>query len=255
MSEKNTKRLKSSFIPNLATVFNMFLGFFAITLIQNGQPIQAGWVMMVAIFFDVIDGKLARLLGLTSRFGTEFDSLADTISFCAVPSVLVYSIYVDGLSNILKVIISFIPLLFGTIRLAKYNTLSNDNPQPYFIGLTTPLAATTIISFMLFNFQLYGNMGDPRLALLIIIIISFLEISPVRFSKFPLLSLKKGRSNNLRLFGLFIVLITLFLYKGLVLFPLMVIYLLWSIIQWMLDHDRLSDESNIKSDHTSAQNE
>ena len=108
---------------------------------------------------------------------------------------------------------------------------------------------------MLFNFQLYGNMGDPRLALLIIIIISFLEISPVRFSKFPLLSLKKGRSNNLRLFGLFIVLITLFLYKGLVLFPLMVIYLLWSIIQWILDHDRLSDESNIKSNHTSAQNE
>ena len=100
MSEKNTKRLKSSFIPNLATVFNMFLGFFAITLIQNGQPIQAGWVMMVAIFFDVIDGKLARLMGLTSRFGTEFDSLADTISFCAVPSVLIYSIYVDGLSNL-----------------------------------------------------------------------------------------------------------------------------------------------------------
>ena len=56
---------------------------------------------MVAIFFDVIDGKLARLLGLTSRFGTEFDSLADTISFCAVPSILVYSLYVDGLSNIL----------------------------------------------------------------------------------------------------------------------------------------------------------
>tara|TARA_B100001123_G_scaffold152626_1_gene176619 strand:- start:634 stop:1401 length:768 start_codon:yes stop_codon:yes gene_type:complete len=255
MKKNNTKRLKGTFIPNLATVFNMFLGFFAITLIQNGEPIKAGWVMMVAIFFDVIDGKLARLMGLTSRFGTEFDSLADTISFCAVPSVLVYSIYVDGLSNILKVIISFIPLLFGTIRLAKYNILSNNNPKPYFIGLTTPLAATTIISFMLFNFQLYGNMGDSRLALFIIIIISFLEISPVRFSKFPLLSLKKGRSNNLRLFGMFVILITLFLFKGLVLFPMMVIYLLWSIIQWMLDHDRLSDESNLKSNHTTGQNE
>ena len=255
MSKDNTKRLKRTFIPNLATVFNMFLGFFAITLIQNGEPIQAGWVMMVAIFFDVIDGKLARLMGLTSRFGTEFDSLADTISFCTVPSVLIYSIYVDGLSNILKVVISFIPLLFGTIRLAKYNTLSNDKPKPYFIGLTTPLAATTIISFMLFNFQFYGNMGDPRLALFVIIIISFLEISPVRFSKFPLLSLKKGRSNNLRLFGLFIVLITLFLYKGLVLFPLMIIYILWSIVQWMVDHDRLSEKSSFKSSNTSSQNE
>ena len=247
MRKKNTKRLKSSFIPNLATVFNMFLGFFAITLIQNGEPIQAGWVMMVAIFFDVIDGKLARLLGLTSRFGTEFDSLADTISFCAVPSVLVYSIYVDGLSNILKVIISFIPLLFGTIRLAKFNIISEDNPKPYFIGLTTPLSAITIISFMLFNFQSYGNMGDPRLAIFLIIILSFLEISPVRFSKFPLLSLKKGRSNNLRLFGIFISLLTLLLFKGLVLFPLMAIYISWSIIQWMLNHDRLSDDSKLKS--------
>jgi CDP-diacylglycerol--serine O-phosphatidyltransferase len=251
MSKKNTKRLRRTFIPNLATVFNMFLGFFAITLILNGEPIKAGWVTMVAIFFDVIDGKLARLMGLTSRFGTEFDSLADTISFCAVPSVLVYSIYVDGLPNIMKVIISFMPLLFGTIRLAKYNTLSNDAPKPFFTGLTTPLAATTIISFMLFNFQFYGNMGDPRLALFIIIIISFLEISPVRFSKFPLLSFKKGRSNNLRLLGLLLVLASFFFYKGLILFPLMVLYLSWSIIQWMLDHDRLSDESHLRSNQSS----
>ena len=247
-NNKKSKSLKRSFIPNLATVFNMFLGFLAITLILNGEPIKAGWVMMVAILFDVIDGKLARLMGLSSRFGTEFDSLADTISFCAVPSVLVYSIYVDGLPSLLKVIISFIPLLFGTIRLAKFNIISDENPKPYFIGLTTPLSAITIISFMLFNYQLYGDMGDPRLAIFLIIILSFLEISPVRFSKFPLLSLKKGRSNNLRLFGIFIALFTLVFFKGLVLFPLMSIYISWSIIQWMLNHDRLSGESQIKSE-------
>ena len=247
-SNKKSKSLKRSFIPNLATVFNMFLGFLAITLILNGEPIKAGWVMMVAILFDVIDGKLARLMGLSSRFGTEFDSLADTISFCAVPSVLVYSIYVDGLPSLLKVIISFIPLLFGTIRLAKFNIISDETPKPYFIGLTTPLSAITIISFMLFNYQLYGDMGDPRLAIFLIIILCFLEISPVRFSKFPLLSLKKGRSNNLRLFGIFIALFTLLFFKGLVLFPLMSIYISWSIIQWMLNHDRLSGESQIKSE-------
>ena len=92
-----TKRLKRSFIPNVATIFNMFLGFMAITLILNGEPIKAGWVMMVGCLFDIIDGKLARLLGLSSRFGTEFDSLADSISFCAVPSILIYSVYVEGL--------------------------------------------------------------------------------------------------------------------------------------------------------------
>jgi len=241
------KRLKRSFIPNVATVFNMFLGFLSITLILNGKPIKAGWVMILGIMFDVLDGKLARSMGLTSRFGTEFDSLADTITFCAVPSVLVYYTYVEGLPKLLGAAISFMPLLFGTIRLAKFNVATDDGPKPYFIGLTTPLGAITIVSFMLFNFEMYGDMGDPRLALVLVALVSFLEISPVRITKFPLLSLKQGRSNNLRLIGLGLVLVGLLFYQGLILFPLMAIYISWSIIQWMLDHDRLSDDTQIKS--------
>ena len=100
---------------------------------------------------------------------------------------------------------------------------------------------------MLFNFEMYGNMGDPRLALVLVALVSFLEISPVRITKFPLLSLKQGRSNNLRLIGLGLVLVGLLFYQGLILFPLMAIYISWSIIQWMLDHDRLSDDTQIKS--------
>jgi len=241
------KRLKRSFIPNVATVFNMFLGFLAITLIMEGEPIKAGWVMLVAGLFDAIDGKLARLMGLSSRFGTEFDSLADTISFCAVPSVLIYSIYVQGLPSLLGAVISFMPLLFGTIRLAKFNIDVDDSPKPYFTGLTTPLAAISFISYMLFNYQMYGDMGDPRLALVLVVSLSFLMVSPVRFSKFPLLSFKKGRSNNLRLVGLLIVLVTLIFYRGLILFPLMMIYIFWSIIQWMLNHDRLEEEKQLNA--------
>ncbi|MDD9879961.1 MAG: CDP-diacylglycerol--serine O-phosphatidyltransferase [Candidatus Marinimicrobia bacterium] len=244
---KRPKKLKRSFIPNVATVFNMFLGFLSITLILNGEPIKAGWVMILGILFDVLDGKLARSMGLTSRFGTEFDSLADTITFCAVPSVLVYYTYVEGLPKLLGAAISFMPLLFGTIRLAKFNVATDDEPKPYFIGLTTPLGATTIVSFMLFNFEMYGDMGDPRLALVLVALVSFLEISPVRITKFPLLSLKQGRSNNLRLIGLGLVLFGLLFYQGLILFPIIAIYISWSIIQWMLDHDRLSDDTQIKS--------
>ena len=241
------KRLKRSFIPNVATVFNMFLGFMAITLILNGETIKAGWVMMVGGLFDIIDGKLARLLGLSSRFGTEFDSLADTISFCAVPSILIYSVYVEGLPYLLGAVISFMPLLFGTIRLARFNIDTGENPKPYFTGLTTPLAAITIISFMLFNYQSYGDMGDPRLALVLVAILSFLMISPVRFSKFPLLSFKKGRSNNMRLVGLIIVLLSIIFFRGLVLFPLMGIYISWSVTKWMLDHDRFEEEIDQKT--------
>jgi CDP-diacylglycerol--serine O-phosphatidyltransferase len=219
----------------------------AITLILNGEPIKAGWVMMVGCLFDIIDGKLARLLGLSSRFGTEFDSLADTISFCAVPSILIYSVYVEGLPYLLGAVISFMPLLFGTIRLARFNIDTGENPKPYFTGLTTPLAAITIISFMLYNYQSYGDMGDPRLALVLVAILSFLMISPVRFSKFPLLSFRKGRSNNMRLVGLIIVLLSIIFFRGLVLFPLMAIYIFWSITQWMLAHDRFEEEIDPKT--------
>ena len=71
--------------------------------------------------FDVFDGKIARILGLESKFGMEFDSMADTISFCVVPSILIYSLYVDNMSKLVGIFISFMPLMFGTIRLAKFN--------------------------------------------------------------------------------------------------------------------------------------
>ena len=100
---------------------------------------------------------------------------------------------------------------------------------------------------MLFNWQMYGDMGDSRLALFLAAVLSFLMLSRVRFSKFPLLSFKKGRSNNLRLVALFIVLITLILFKGLILFPLMAIYISWSIIHWMIDHDRFEADANVRT--------
>ena len=102
------KRKPKHFIPNIITLTNMFLGFLAIGLILKGDPLKAGVFVMIAGMLDVFDGKIARMLGITSRFGMEFDSMADTVSFCVVPSVLVYSLYVEGLSPLLGLIISFI---------------------------------------------------------------------------------------------------------------------------------------------------
>ena len=92
----NTKPKK--FIPNIITLTNMFLGFLSIGLIFNGDPLKAGTFILIAAFLDAFDGKTARLLQIESRFGMEFDSMADSISFCVVPSVLIYSLYVDGLN-------------------------------------------------------------------------------------------------------------------------------------------------------------
>ena len=182
------KRKPKHFIPNIITLANMFLGFLAIGLILKGDPLKAGVFVMIAGMLDVFDGKIARMLGITSRFGMEFDSMADTVSFCVVPSVLVYTLYVKGLSPLLGLLIAFMPLMFGTIRLAKYNTDQESGISKSFTeGLTTPIAAITLFSFLYFNQEVHGNYGDPRTALMLVAAISILMVSPIHFAKFPLL--------------------------------------------------------------------
>ncbi len=237
-----TKGKKRRFVPNLITVINMFLGFMGIVMMIKGDPVRGGWLILFAGLCDVADGKLARMLGIPSKFGVEFDSFADTVSFCAAPSLLIYTVYVDGLPPLLGGLIAFTPLLFGTIRLAKFNILQEDDPKSFFIGLPTPVNAIVIVSFMLFNYQVWGEMGDPRIALTMVVALGFMMVSPVRFSKFPLLSFKRGRSNSLRLVGVLLLVASAIMWRGIILFPLMAFYILWSTLKWMLDHDRFEEE-------------
>ncbi len=234
-------RLNKSLIPNVFTMINMFLGFSAIIMLLRGDPIMAGWIILFAMAFDAIDGKLARLLGVDSKFGVEFDSLADTVSFCIFPSLLVYSLYVKGLPVLIGALISFVPLIFGTIRLARFNILQ-ENPKTFYEGTTTPLSTVMIVSFMLFSYQINGGYGDSRIAISLVIILGFLMISRVRFAKFPSFSFRAGRSNSLRLVGIIFLIISVIVWRGLIIFPLFSIYLTWSILNWLVNHNRLEDE-------------
>lgn len=244
MKQKGKKR---RFIPNLITVINMFLGFMGIVMMIKGDPIRGGWLILFAGLCDVADGKLARMLGIPSKFGMEFDSFADTVSFCAAPSLLIYTVYVEGLPPLFGGLIAFTPLLFGTIRLARFNIIQEDDPKSFFTGLPTPVNAIIIVSYMLFNHQMFGDMGDPRIALPMIVALGFMMVSPVRFSKFPLLSFKKGKSNTLQLIGVVVVITSAILWKGIVLFPLMSFYIVWSTVKWMIDHDRFEEEVTIQN--------
>jgi CDP-diacylglycerol--serine O-phosphatidyltransferase len=243
MKQKGNKR---RFIPNLITVMNMFLGFMGIVMMIKGDPIRGGWLILFAGLCDVADGKLARMLGIPSKFGVEFDSFADTVSFCAAPSLLIYTVYVDGLPPLFGGLIAFTPLLFGTIRLARFNIIQEDDPKSFFTGLPTPVNAIIIVSYMLFNHQMFGDMGDPRIALPMIVTLGFMMVSQVRFSKFPLLSFKKGKSNTLQLIGVVLLISSAILWKGIVLFPLMSFYVVWSTVKWMIDHDRFEEEVTIQ---------
>ena len=242
------KRKPKHFIPNIITLTNMFLGFLAIGLILKGDPLKAGVFVMIAGMLDVFDGKIARMLGITSRFGMEFDSMADTVSFCVVPSVLVYSLYVEGLSPLLGLFIAFMPLMFGTIRLAKYNIDQESGiSKSYTEGLTTPIAAITLFSFLYFNQEVHGNYGDPRTALMLVATISILMVSPIHFAKFPLLSFKSGRNNSMLLVIFILSVLGILWFWGLFLLPITLMFIGWNIIHWLIHSQRSSIHSKINT--------
>tara|TARA_B100000123_G_C25668700_1_gene401062 strand:+ start:121 stop:846 length:726 start_codon:yes stop_codon:yes gene_type:complete len=227
------------FIPNIITLTNMFLGFSAIGLILQNDPLKAGNLIIIAALLDAFDGKIARLLGIESRFGVEFDSMADTISFCVVPAILIQTIYVDGLHPLLGSAVSFLPLMFGTIRLARFNIGQDKGiKRKYTIGLTTPISTITIFSFLMFNYQNYGNYGDPRTALILIFLVCFLMVSPIHFIKFPLLSFKSGKTNTILLIIFIICSIGVIWFRGLLLLPITINFISWNIIFWLLHFNK-----------------
>ena len=231
------------FIPNIITLTNMFLGFSAIGLILQNDPLKAGNLIIIAALLDAFDGKIARLLGIESRFGVEFDSMADTISFCVVPAILIQTIYVDGLHPLLGSAVSFLPLMFGTIRLAKFNIGQDKGiKRKYTIGLTTPISTITIFSFLMFNYQNYGNYGDPRTALILIFLVCFLMVSPIHFIKFPLLSFKSGKTNTILLIVFILCSIGVVWFRGLLLLPITINFISWNIIFWLLHFNKKQAE-------------
>ena len=106
--------------PGFLTSMNLFLGFYAIISSSKGDFVTASWLIILAAVFDAFDGKVARATKSMSRFGVEFDSLADAISFGLAPSFLLYQIHLNKMGPA-GLIISFFPLIFGTIRLARFN--------------------------------------------------------------------------------------------------------------------------------------
>ncbi len=238
------RKKSKQFIPNIITLCNMFLGFVAIGLIINQEPLKAGTAIIISSMLDVFDGKIARLLGIESRFGMEFDSMADSISFCVVPSVLVYSLYVEGLQPLLGLIISFLPLMFGTIRLARFNINQESGfNRSYTTGLTTPIAALTLFSFLYFNHAIDESYGDPRTALMLVSALSILMVSPIHFIKFPLLSFRSGKSNTIALSLFIISLFGIMWSRGLLLFPIAVSFIGWNIINWLIHNQK----NNVRS--------
>ena len=139
-------------IPNVLTLANAALGCCALFFIAILDFNSATFCVLLAAAFDFFDGFIARIMGWTSRFGAELDSLADMISFGVVPgalaTVMLTSIQVESP----WIFLGFIITLASAYRLAKYNTSTNN--QAYFRGLPTPANALLWIGVPHLNIDL-----------------------------------------------------------------------------------------------------
>lgn len=180
-------------LPNLFTLSSVFCGFFAITLCSGPSSLeslyQAAIAICFAFFFDLADGRVARLTRTQSALGMELDSLADVISFGAAPALLVYK---WGLTNfgLYGVFIAFLFVGAGALRLARFNVLSMQKdaskPGKFIIGLPVPVAASVLVSIVVLNHQLggsYPRAGQVSMAILVLVL-SYLMVSRIRFRSF-----------------------------------------------------------------------
>ncbi len=199
-------KVKIYFLPNLLTAGNLACGFFALTWIfkyqigNNFEPIRIAIRLILAAFaFDLFDGRLARLAKKESRFGREFDSLADIVSFGVAPAFLIYRIVLQEFDS--GWIIAAIYLVCGGIRLARFNVMSarpasEDGRE--FVGFPIPSAAGLVVTVTMFMMQLVGqdkSLGNARFLLpALMVLLSCLMVSNVRYPTFKYIDWTLHRS-------------------------------------------------------------
>jgi CDP-diacylglycerol---serine O-phosphatidyltransferase len=204
-------KLKIYFLPNLLTAANLFCGFVALTKIVEANipggdyqqiKLALGFILLACIF-DLFDGRVARMGGVESPFGREFDSLADLISFGAAPAFLVHRVVLKDVFQGHQEwgwFIASIYLLCGAFRLARFNCLSamNQAPTKDFLGFPIPSAAGLVASLTLFMIwwdEKEFATGRWRYFLpVLLLFLSWMMVSNVRYPSFKTLDLRATRT-------------------------------------------------------------
>jgi CDP-diacylglycerol--serine O-phosphatidyltransferase len=195
-------------LPNLFTTAALFCGFFAIVQAMNSHFESAAIAIFVAMLFDGLDGRIARLTQTQSEFGAEYDSLSDMVCFGAAPALVVYEWALIGMGK-LGWIIAFIYCAGAALRLARFNTNIDVVDKRFFQGLPSPAAAVLVSGLVWVSID--NNTSGADVKWLAALLTFFGGISMV--SNMPFWS---GKSINLKKSVPFIVVIALVLAFALV---------------------------------------
>ena len=214
-------------LPNLFTAASIFSGVFSIINAINGEYSISAWLILLALIFDGLDGRVARLTNTCSRFGVEFDSLADMVAFGVAPALLIY-LFIGYEFGRFGIVIAAIFVIFGAIRLARFNVMTTKVEPSVFIGVPIPTAAV-FVSLLVLLFEKYEFKTEYGIILLLLsLLVSLLMVSNIRYPSFKKVDLTP--QHVMKLFVVILsVMLVIFMYpiEGFALF--FTLYILYGI--------------------------
>lgn len=186
-------------LPSLFTTMGLFCGFYSLIATIQGRFELAAWAIIAAAVFDMLDGRVARLLHAETSFGAEYDSLCDMLSFGIAPAVLVYMWGLLGLGPDLHKLAwlgGFFVVAGAALRLARFNVRHDVQDKRYFQGLPTPAVAMFVATAVLYYHETRID-PQPWLWFFLSVSLSWLMVSNVRYISGKEIDLKERRSSSL----------------------------------------------------------
>lgn len=231
-------------LPNLFTAGSIFLAIIAVIAAFKGNYEKAFWLIVLSAVFDALDGRVARVTKTTSKFGKEFDSLADIVAFGVAPAFFLY--FAAGIDfGRFGVLVTGLYIIFGAVRLARFNVISDTTEPNVFIGLPIPAAALFVISAIMVYIK--EEFISAPVLLVSVLLVSILMVSNIRYPSFKKMDMKK--SNYTRSLVMLMFLLAIFyLYPTLLLPIVAVIYVLIGPIRVILNYKKLKRTTNEQND-------
>ncbi|RKF20939.1 CDP-diacylglycerol--serine O-phosphatidyltransferase [Alginatibacterium sediminis] len=240
-------------LPNLFTTAGLFAGFYAIVASMNAQFDLAAIAIFVAMVFDGLDGRVARMTNTESAFGAEYDSMADMVSFGIAPALVAYNWALHDLGKV-GWLSAFIFTVSAALRLARFNTQVGIADKRFFQGLASP-AAAAVVAGMVWVAQDFHVVGDflAPFAALITVLAGVLMVTNFRYPSFKGVDLK-GRVPFVVMLLIVLGLVVIALKPSLVLFTATVVYAVWGPVYTIRSVKKLTFGHVVGDDHDDEEN-
>jgi len=178
-------------VPNAITLGNLFCGFLSIIYSCSDRYEKAVIAIAIAVLLDGLDGRVARKLHATSKFGVEFDSFSDLISFGLAPALLIYHWAFRHGADEFGVIVTFAYALCAAARLARFNVSQSDDLQG-FTGLPTPAAASLVVTAVNLVPRLETTTSVTAVSALVMATLAYLMVSKIEYISPKKLRMKRS---------------------------------------------------------------